>query len=54
MTFVDIEELVNNGDIEVMIQEEINGNTHFLICDHRRTYEEGEIYEIVIKESEHE
>jgi hypothetical protein len=48
MTFEEIEELVEKGDIEVMIQEEIGDKTYFLICDHRRTYEEGEIYERVV------
>lgn len=48
MTYEEIESLVESGDIEVMIQEVINDKIHFLICDHRRTVEEGEVYEVVI------
>lgn len=45
----ELEALINSGDIEVMLQEDLDdGTTRLLICDHRRTYEEGEIYEVVI------
>jgi hypothetical protein len=47
-TLFDVEELVHNGDISVMHQDFINNEYHFLICDHRRTYEEGEVYEVVV------
>ena len=47
-TLFEIEELVSNGDISVMHQDFINNEYHFLVCDHRRTYEEGEVYEVVI------
>lgn len=37
------------NEIEVMLAEDLpDGTTRMLICDNRRTYEEGEIYEIII------
>lgn len=47
-TFEEVEKLVNSGDIEVMLHDFIDGKTHFLISDHRRAYEEGEFYEVVV------
>ena len=47
-TFEEVKALVESGHISVMLQEEIDGETHFLISDHRRTYEEGEIYEVIV------
>ncbi len=41
--------LVEKGDIEILLAEDIDGElTRLLICDNRRSYEEGEIYEIVV------
>ena len=41
--------LVESGDIEILLSEEIaDGTTHLLVQDNRRTYEEGELYEIVV------
>ncbi len=48
-TFEEVEQLIASGNIEVMIQEDLpDGTTRLFICDNRRTYEEGEIYEIII------
>ncbi len=48
-TFEEVEQLIASGDIEVMIQEDIDEQlTRMLICDNRRSYEEGEIYEIIV------
>ncbi len=45
----ELKSLIENGDIEILLQEDIGGElTRILICDHRRTFEEGEIYEIMI------
>ena len=42
-------ELVSNCDVEIMLSEELeDGRSHLMICDHRRTYEEGEVYEIIL------
>jgi len=49
-TFNEVKELVECGDVSVMLQEDMDdGATHFLICDNRRSYEEGEVYEVVVK-----
>ena len=46
---IDTIDKVLKGDIEVLLAEELkDGTTHLMICDHRRTNEEGEIYEIII------
>ena len=47
-TFDEIETLVNNGDISVLLKKEINGKTQFLIRDSRVTYNEGDIYTVVL------
>ena len=47
-TFKEVEALVESGDVSVLIQEERGNETIFLICDHRRTYGEGEVYEAVV------
>ena len=45
----ELKKLVESGDIEIMLAEDICGQlTRLLLCDHRRSYEEGEIYEIVV------
>ncbi len=46
-SFEELKQLVENGDIEVLIQEDqSDGTTLLLILDNRRSYEEGEIYEL--------
>ncbi len=48
-TLDELKVLFDSGDIEIMLSEDMeDGTTRILICDHRRTYEEGEIYEIII------
>lgn len=48
-TWEELEALYDAGDISVLLQEELDdGTTRILICDNRRTYEEGEIYEIIV------
>ena len=45
----ELRQLVEAGDIEIMLAEDICGQlTRLLLCDHRRSYSEGEIYEIVV------
>ena len=45
----ELKQLVEAGDIEIMLAEDICGQlTRFLLCDHRRSYFEGEIYEIIV------
>ena len=45
----ELQALIENGDIEIMLAEDVDEQlTRLLICDHRRSYEEGEIYEIII------
>jgi hypothetical protein len=45
----ELKSLVESGEIEIMLAEDVGGElTRVLILDHRRTYEEGEIYELVI------
>ena len=47
--FAELKALVDSGDIEVMLQEDLDdGATRVLLCDRRRTFEEGEIYEIIV------
>lgn len=46
-TFKELKDLVEAHLVEVMIEEDSpDGTTHFLVCNSRRTYEEGEIYEL--------
>jgi hypothetical protein len=48
-SFAELKTLLDNGDIEVLLAEDVAGElTRLLILDHRRTYSEGEIYEILI------
>ena len=45
----EIEALVADGDLCVMLAEDLNdGTTRLLVCDYRRTFDEGEIYEIIV------
>ncbi len=45
----ELRQLVEQGDIEIMLAEDLpDGTSHLMICDHRRNYSEGEIYEIII------
>lgn len=45
----ELKALVDSGEIEIMLMEEIDGGlTRLLLCDHRRNYEEGEIYELIV------
>jgi len=48
-TYEEVETLVDSGQIEVMVQEFVDdSHIRFFICDHRRTYEENEIYEVIV------
>lgn len=48
-SFAEFKALLVNGDIEILLSEDVAGElTRVLILDHRRTYSEGEIYEILI------
>jgi hypothetical protein len=48
-SFDELKNLVDTGDIEIMISEDLDdGTTRLLIHDHRRTYEEGEVYELIV------
>lgn len=48
-SFEELKALVSSGEIEIMLQEDFqDGTTHLLVCDNRRTYEEGEIYEVIL------
>jgi hypothetical protein len=48
-SFDELKALHDAGDIEVMLEEDLDdGATRLLVCDHRRTYEEGEIYELIV------
>jgi hypothetical protein len=48
-SFAEFKTLLDNGDIEILLSEDMAGElTRLLILDHRRTYSEGEIYEILI------
>lgn len=46
-SFDELKILIDAGDIEILISEDLDdGTTRLLICDNRRT--EGEIYELII------
>lgn len=46
-SFAELKKLIDSGDIEILIYNENEDcTTSFLILDNRRSYEEGEIYEI--------
>ena len=48
-SFEELRQLVENGDIEVLIQEGVSdGTTRLLVRDNRRSYEEGEVYELIV------
>lgn len=48
-TEAEIDELLSNGDIEILdCGTRTDGSTWVAICDNRRTYEEGEIYEVTL------
>lgn len=51
-TFEEVTELLFSGDIDIMLKEDVQDKgmykVRFLICDHRRTYEEGEVYEVIV------
>jgi len=48
-TLEEVRQLLDAEDIEVWIDEEIiGGRRRLLICDYRRTVEEGELYEIIV------
>lgn len=45
----ELRQLVEHGDIEIMLAEDLeDGTSRLLVCDHRRTFEQGEIYEIIV------
>jgi len=45
----ELKNLLASGDIEILLQEDVgDGTTRLLICDRRRTYKEGEIYETIV------
>jgi len=45
----EVENLIGKGDIEIWLQEDLDdGTTRLLVCDNRRTYDEAEIYEIIV------
>jgi len=45
----ELQQLVDSGDIEILDVFDLpDGTTCVAICDSRRSYEEGEIYEIYI------
>jgi len=46
----ELEALVETGDVEVLIIEKLpydETKLHIMVLDNRRTYKEGEIYELV-------
>ena len=48
-TAEELKQLVECGDIEIMLAEDLpDGTSRLLLCDHRRLYNQGEIYEIII------
>lgn len=48
-TFDELDDLLKNKEVEVMLQEELDdGTVRLLVYDYRRTYEEGEIYELIL------
>ena len=45
----ELKALVDSKEVEILLYEDLpDGTTRLLICDHRRSYEEGEIYELVV------
>jgi hypothetical protein len=45
----ELKQLIDNHEIEILdVFDLSDGTTCVAICDHRRSYEEGEIYEIHI------
>ncbi len=45
----ELKALIDNHEVEIMLSEDLDdGTSRLLICDNRRTYDEGEIYEIII------
>lgn len=48
-TFAEFKKLLEDEEIEILLAEDVCGElTRVLVLDHRRTVEEGEIYEILI------
>ena len=46
-TWNELKRLYDNGDIEILLQDDNDdGTTRLLVLDHRRTIREGEIYEL--------
>lgn len=45
----EVKTLISNGDIEIMLAEDLpDGTTRLLVCDYRRTFDENEVYEIIV------
>ena len=45
----ELKQLVDDHEIEIILAEDLDdGTTRLFICDNRRTYEEGEIYKIIV------
>ncbi len=45
----ELKALVDAHEIEIMLSEDLpDGTSRLFICDNRRTFEEGEIYELII------
>lgn len=45
----ELQRLIDAHDIEILLSEDIDGQlTRLLICDNRRSYDEGELYEIIV------
>lgn len=45
----ELKALVDSKEVEILLYEDLpDGTTRLLICDHRRSYEEGEIYELIV------
>ena len=48
-SFEQLKKLVNSGDIEILLEEELDdGTSRLLVCDHRQSYKDGEIYELIV------
>ena len=48
-SFEQLQILINSGDIEILLDEELDdGTTRLLICDHRQSYNDGEVYELIV------
>ncbi len=46
-TFDEMNKLVNSGALEIMLVDSFKkGTVSFLVCDNRRSYAEGEIYQL--------